>query len=74
MSPIPPLEYRLLYQERVVRSVANNTRRDGEDFFRVAAEIPLRPQIQMFPLSEANRALNELKSDRVNGAAVIDCR
>jgi propanol-preferring alcohol dehydrogenase len=74
MSPVPPLEYRLLYQERILRSVANNTRRDGQDFLRVAAEIPLRPHTQIFPLEEANRALNDLKADRVNGAAVIDCR
>ncbi|HTR47899.1 MAG TPA: zinc-dependent alcohol dehydrogenase family protein [Verrucomicrobiae bacterium] len=73
MSPIPSLDYNLLYQERVIRSVANNTRKDGEDFLRVAAEIPIRTQVTLFPLREANRALNELKSDRINGAAVLDC-
>jgi propanol-preferring alcohol dehydrogenase len=51
--------------------VANNTRKDGEDFLRVAAEIPIRTQVQTFPLAEANRALNALKSDEVRGAAVI---
>src|SRR5581483_4532764 len=56
MSPIPSLEYGLLYHERAIRSVANNTRQDGEDFLRVAAEIPIRTQVQLFPLSEANRA------------------
>jgi len=74
MSPIPSFEYNLLYQERVIRSVANNTRQDGEDFLRIAAEIPIHSQVSMFPLREANRALNDLKSDRINGAAVLDCR
>jgi alcohol dehydrogenase, propanol-preferring len=73
MSPIPSFDYNLLYQERVIRSVANNTRKDGEDFLRVAAEIPVHSQVTLFPLREANRALNDLKSDRINGAAVLDC-
>lgn len=73
MSPIPSFSYNLLYQERLIKSVANNTRKDGEDFLRVAAEIPVRTQVQTYPLREANRALNDLKSDRVNGAAVLDC-
>ena len=73
MSPIPSFDYDLLYQERVIRSVANNTRQDGEDFLRVAAEIPIHSQVQMFPLREANRALNDLKADRINGSAVLDC-
>jgi len=71
MSQIPPLDYGLLYQERVIRSVANNTRRDGEDFLRVAAEIPVRTRVQIFPLSEANQALNSLKNDAIPGAAVL---
>src|SRR5467141_102371 len=71
MSPIPPLDYNLLYQERVIRSVANNTRQDGEDFLRIAAEIPIRTRVQMFPLSEANQALNALKNDAIPGAAVL---
>src|SRR5581483_10654712 len=54
MTPIPPLDYSLLYQERVIRSVANNTRADGEDFLRVAAEIPIHTQIEEFPLEQAN--------------------
>jgi alcohol dehydrogenase, propanol-preferring len=73
MSPIPSFDYDLLYQERVIRSVANNTRKDGEDFLRVAAEIPVHTQVTVFPLQEANRALNDLKSDRINGSAVLDC-
>jgi propanol-preferring alcohol dehydrogenase len=74
MSPIPSFDYNLIYQERVIRSVANNTRQDGEDFLRIAAEIPIHSQVSLFPLREANRALNDLKSDRINGAAVLDCR
>jgi propanol-preferring alcohol dehydrogenase len=71
MSPIPSFSYDLLYQERVIRSVANNTRKDGEDFLRIAAEIPIRMHTQMFPFSEANRALNALKNDAIEGAAVL---
>ncbi len=71
MSPIPSFDYQLLYQERVIRSVANNTREDGEDFLRVAAEIPIRIHVQVFPLKEANPALNALKNDAIPGAAVL---
>lgn len=71
MSPIPALDYDLLYHERVIRSVANNTRQDGHDFLQVAAEIPVRTEIQVFPLADANRALNSLKNDAIRGAAVL---
>jgi propanol-preferring alcohol dehydrogenase len=71
MSPIPSFDYELLYQERVIRSVANNTRKDGEDFLHLAAEIPIRTHGQIFPLSDANRALNALKNDAIPGAAVL---
>lgn len=71
MSQIPPLDYQLLYHERIVRSVANNTRRDGEDFLKVAAEIPIKTQTQVFDLMETNSALNALKHDAVRGAAVV---
>jgi len=71
MSPIPQMDYNLLYHERVIRSVANNTRRDGEDFLKIAAEIPIRTQVQEFRLEEANAALNALKNDAVRGAAVL---
>lgn len=71
MSPIPSFDYDLLYQERVIRSVANNTRRDGEDFLRIAAEIPVRMHTQLFSLRDANRALNALKNDAIPGAAVL---
>jgi alcohol dehydrogenase, propanol-preferring len=71
MSPIPPIDYSLLYQERVIRSVANNTRQDGEDFLRIAAEIPIHTEISLFPLHEANEALAALKNDAIRGAAVL---
>jgi len=71
MSPIPSFPYDLLYQERMIRSVANNTRRDGEDFLRVAAEIPIRTRVEVFPLRDANRAVNALKNDAIPGAAVL---
>lgn len=71
MSPIPSFSYDLLYQERVIRSVANNTRQDGEDFLRIAAEIPIRTHVQSYSLSDANGALNALKNDAIEGAAVL---
>lgn len=71
MSPIPPLDYQLLYHERIVRSVANNTRQDGIDFLGAAAEIPIETRIQVFPFEETNAALDALKHDAVRGAAVI---
>lgn len=74
MSPIPSFDYNLLYWERIIRSVANNTREDGQDFLRVAAEIPVHTTVTSYPLQDANRALNDLKNDRVNGAAILDCR
>ncbi|MCL5670261.1 MAG: zinc-binding dehydrogenase, partial [Acidobacteria bacterium] len=71
MSPTPPLDYNLLYHERVIRSVANNTRQDGEDFLRIAAEIPIRTQVETYSLHQANFALNKLKNDSICGSAVL---
>jgi propanol-preferring alcohol dehydrogenase len=71
MSPIPSFAYDLLYQERMIRSVANNTRRDGEEFLSLAAEVPIHSKVQVYPLAEANRALNALKNDAISGAAVL---
>jgi alcohol dehydrogenase, propanol-preferring len=71
MSDIPSFAYDLLYQERLIRSVANNTRQDGEEFLRVAAEIPIQTHVQVFSLREANGALNALKNDAIGGAAVL---
>jgi alcohol dehydrogenase, propanol-preferring len=71
MSDIPSFAYDLLYQERMIRSVANNTRQDGEDFLKLASEIPIRTHVQVYPLIEANCALNALKNDAIPGAAVL---
>src|SRR5260370_38154639 len=71
MSPIPSFSYDLLYQERVIRSVANNTRQDAVDFLRIAAESPIRTHVQSFPIVEANEVLNALKNDAISGAAVL---
>ncbi|MBI1750950.1 MAG: zinc-dependent alcohol dehydrogenase family protein [Acidobacteria bacterium] len=70
-TPIPAIEYPLIYDERVIRSVANNTRADGEDFLRVAVEIPIRTEVKLFPLHEANTALQEHKWGTIRGAAVL---
>ncbi len=71
MSPIPSFPYEILWGERVVRSVANLTRRDGEEFLRIAATLPLRVTVEPFPLSEAAEALTRLRSGRLRGAAVL---
>jgi len=72
MSTIPPLEYdRDLFGERVIRSVTANTRQDGLDLLREAAAIPIKPRTQQFPLDQANRALQALKSGGINGAGVL---
>jgi propanol-preferring alcohol dehydrogenase len=70
-TPIPQIAYSLIYDERVIRSVANNTRADGEDFLRVAAEIPIRTEVKLYPLHEANAALLEHKRGALRGAAVL---
>ncbi|HEV3237606.1 MAG TPA: zinc-dependent alcohol dehydrogenase family protein [Gemmataceae bacterium] len=71
MSDIPSFPYRLLWGERVVRSVANLTRRDGEEFLALAPQIPIRTVVQTFRLGEANEALASLKAGRIEGAAVL---
>ena len=72
LSDIPPLDYAAeLFQERQLRSVTANTRADGEEFFRFAAEIPLRPTTVPYPFSAADQALLDLSEDRVTGAAVL---
>ncbi len=70
-TPIPPIEYPWIYQERVVRSVANSTRQDGRELLRDAALIPVQSRVQEYPFEEANRALLDLKQDRVRGSAVL---
>jgi alcohol dehydrogenase, propanol-preferring len=71
MSPIPAFDYSLVYQERAIRSVANNTREDGREFLEEAARIPVRTHLQQFKLAEANDALIALKHDAIKGAAVL---
>ncbi len=75
MSAIPELDYaRHLYHEKTLRSVANSTRADGEGLLRIAAEIPIRPTTQSFPMEEANRALQLLAAGGINGAGVLQVR
>jgi len=71
MSDIPAFPYRLLWGERSVRSVANLTRRDGENFLALATRIPLTARIETFPLAQANEALGRLRSGTISGAAVL---
>ena len=71
MSDIPSFPYRLLWGERCVRSVANLTRRDAREFLAQAEKIPLAVHAQTYPLADANRALADLRSGRISGAAVL---
>jgi propanol-preferring alcohol dehydrogenase len=71
MTDIPSFPYELLWGERVVRSVANLTRRDGEEFLSLASKIHLEIEVQRFPLAEANSALRRLREGQVRGAAVL---
>ena len=73
MSEIPAFPYRLLWGERVVRSVANLTRGDGTEFLRVAGKIPVRTSVADYPLERANDALRDLRDGRLRGAAVLRC-
>jgi propanol-preferring alcohol dehydrogenase len=71
MSDIPSFPYEILWGERTLRSVANLTRRDGEEFMQVAPEVPVRTQITEYPLERANEALDDLRVGRFQGAAVL---
>jgi propanol-preferring alcohol dehydrogenase len=71
MSDIPAFPYEILWGERVVRSVANLTRRDGEEFLALAPQVPVRTEVQLYRLADANRALDDLRAGRVQGAAVL---
>lgn len=71
MSPTPPIPYELLYRERVIRSVANNTRQDGREFLAEAARIGVKTHIATWPLEGANDALRSLKNDAIRGAGVL---
>jgi propanol-preferring alcohol dehydrogenase len=71
MSPIPGFPYDLLWGERVVRSVANLTRRDGEEFLDLAPKVPVKTRPLPYALEQANRALDDLRAGRLQGAAVL---
>jgi propanol-preferring alcohol dehydrogenase len=71
MSQIPAMDYELLYQERVLRSAANSTREDVRECLRIAAEVPVKTEVQIFSLEQANQALQALKHSRIEGAAVL---
>ena len=72
MSPIPSFPYDILWGERVLRSVANLTRRDGEEFLALAPKIPVRTRPVPYRLEDANQALDDLRAGRVTGAAVLE--
>jgi len=72
MSPIPSFDYSLIYGERIIKSVANNTRSDGEEFLIEAARIPIVTHTQVFEFSQLNEALIALKTDAIRGAGVLD--
>ena len=70
-SPIPPIDYPLIYGERTIRSVTNSTRQDARELLDLAAEIPIETEVEEFALEEANDALLALKESRINGAGVL---
>jgi propanol-preferring alcohol dehydrogenase len=71
MSDIPSFAYRLLWEERVVRSVANLTRQDARDFLALAPTVPIKTRVQRYDLADANTALGDLRDGRINGAAAL---
>ncbi len=71
MSDIPQFPYSILWEERSVKSVANLTRRDGEEFLALAPEVPVKTEVQVYPLEKVNEALDDLRHGRFNGAAVV---
>ncbi len=72
MSNIPEFPYRFLWEERSIHSVANLTRKDGEEFLSLAPSIPIQTNVTPYPLEQANRALKDLREGNFNGSAVID--
>jgi propanol-preferring alcohol dehydrogenase len=71
MSDIPAFPYSILWEERSICSVANLTRRDGEEFMALAPKVPVRSKVETFPLEEANEALHRLRGGKIQGAAVL---
>jgi alcohol dehydrogenase, propanol-preferring len=72
MTPLPSIDYQLIYGERTVRSVANSTRKDAEELLGLAREIPIHTDVETFPLDQANEVLQRLKRSEINGAAVLE--
>jgi len=73
MSDIPAFSYDILWGERSIRSVANLTRKDGEKFLPLAAAIPIKTSVTVYPLVDINRALDDHRSGTLKGSAVIQC-
>jgi propanol-preferring alcohol dehydrogenase len=71
MSPLPSFDYSLIYGERTIRSVANNTREDGREFLLEAARTRVHTHVQTFPFDQVNEALIALKNDAIRGAGVV---
>ena len=71
MSNIPAFPYDILWGERTVRSVANLTRRDGDEFLALAPKVPVKTEVETFSLADANEALNLLRDGQITGAAVL---
>jgi propanol-preferring alcohol dehydrogenase len=71
MTDIPSFPYADLWEERVITSVANLTRRNGDEFFEIAPRVPVRTVVQTFPLEEANTALDQFRAGNLGGTAVL---
>ena len=74
MSDIPSFPYAILWEERVLRSVANLTRADGDEFLALAPQVPVRTEVTEYPLEDAKEALERLRAGRIQGAAVLRVR
>jgi propanol-preferring alcohol dehydrogenase len=72
MTPIPELDYELLYHERILRSVANMTRQDAREFLELAPKVPIKPEVEVFPLAEANEVLLKLKRSELRASGVLE--
>ena len=71
MTPIPEMNYNLIYGERTIKSVTNNTRQDAVEFLNLASKIPIKTEVETFPLKDANKALKLLKDSKIRGSAVL---
>ncbi len=71
MSDIPSFPYHLLWEERTIKSVANLTRQDGEEFLAIAPKVPVKTEVTPYKLEDANQALDDLRSGKLDGAAVL---